>query len=177
MAEFPEPEAPGDAAVERILARARPALESILRRFGIPVHDAPDLLQAALLDLLRSWNAVENPPVWLCGTLRNKCLQYWRSRYRRLYVAIDADILGLMADEQTEPPERRILRRELREGMQYLPRRCRSILGLRYGLECDREEIAARTGYSVKSVGRVLHRCLRLLTGLLVGNQGAPNRA
>ena len=58
--------------------------------------------------------------------------------------------------------------RDLSSAIRQLPRRCRSLLRLRYGLDCDMPEIAEKLGYSATSVRKIASRCLSALSGQLL---------
>ena len=48
--------------------------------------------------------------------------------------------------------------------------RCRSILRLRYGLDCAGDEIAQRLGYKANTVRQATLRCLSALSHRLLSN-------
>ena len=52
--------------------------------FRIPAQDAEDLLQDALVLFITKRPQIVSPDAWLIGTLRYRCLLYWRKRRRRL---------------------------------------------------------------------------------------------
>ena len=105
---------------------------------------------------------------WLVGTLRNRCLKYWRARRRRLYTAVDSAILESVAGDGAPDQERTDLRRDLKGAMNRLRPRCRSILGLRYGLGCAPRETARRLGYKESSIYKLVERCLAALSSQLL---------
>ena len=140
----------------------------VLTRFRIPEQDAEDLLQQALLAYLRKQYGVRDPDSWLLGTLRNSCLKYWRARRRSLYTAVDATILETIAADSTSTQEQVDLRRDLSGAIGRLRPRCRSILGLRYGLGCPPRETAQRLGYKESSIYKLVERCLAALSTQLL---------
>ena len=131
------------------------------------------LLTLALVPL--GISTLRDPEAWLLGTLRNKCLLYWRDHRRKLYEAVDAAVLELMA-EPTPPAQKAAdLRRDLALAIEQLPERCRSLLSLRYqGYEPP--EVAKRLGYSQGSISKVTNRCLAALTRRLLTAGVVPLR-
>ncbi len=151
-----------------VLEHLEPELRRVLLRFRIPAQDAEDLIQDTLLVFLTKRASIESPAPWLLATLRNRCLVYWRSRRRRLIEAIDAGLLEVVAGGQQGNQDRRDLARDLSGAVSQLPNRCRSILRLRYGLECGAPEIAERLGYRPDTIRQATLRCLSALSKQLL---------
>jgi RNA polymerase sigma factor (sigma-70 family) len=142
----------------------------VFARFHIPQQDAEDLVQQALLAYVRKRHTVRDAESWLVGTLRNCCLKYWRTRRRRLYTAVDAALLESVAAAGSSEQERSDLRRDLSNALGRLRPRCRSILGLRYGLGCAPRETARRLGYKESSIYKLVERCLAALSSQLMAS-------
>jgi RNA polymerase sigma factor (sigma-70 family) len=157
-------------ALRRLLEAIEVPAARIFVRFGIPAHDAEDILQDSLLAYLLHREGVINPEAWLTGTLRNRCLLYWRSRRRQLWEAVDATLLDDLAAPLAPAQESSDVRQDLSHAIGRLPKRCRSLLQLRYGLDCDGAEIAERLGYRPSSIRQITSRCLAALTVELVSN-------
>ena len=153
---------------EQLLGRVQPTLKQILGRYQIPPEDAEDVLQDAMLTLLYKWEEVIKPEAWLIGTLRRRCIMYWRSRRSRLYEAVDEAILELVAEAEQPSQDNVTLRQDLERTLARLRPRCRTILRLRYGLGLKPNEIAERMGYRQSSVRKVSNRCLAALVRELV---------
>jgi RNA polymerase sigma factor (sigma-70 family) len=141
----------------------RRRLVAIVLKFGIPAQDAEDLVQQALLAYVSKADRIRDPDAWLAGAVRRECLQYLRSRQRRLYDAIDGALLEAIADPRPPEQERHQLLRDLGSAIGRTPDRCQRVLELRYGLGCENDEIAGRLGYQVSSVRKVATRCLAAL--------------
>ena len=62
---------------------AVPRAKAIVGFHSIPPQDREDLVQQTYLTYLRRHEEVRNPQAWLAGTLRQRCLLFWRSRRRR----------------------------------------------------------------------------------------------
>ena len=89
-----------------LLKTSRPRLERVLRNFEIPPEDAEDILQDAQLTLLYKWDKIRSPESWLIGTVKKKCIMYWRKRRGSLCEAVDTAILDLLAVPQAPDQEK-----------------------------------------------------------------------
>lgn len=132
--------------------------------FKIPSQDAEDLLQDTFVLFITKRTQIVTPDAWLIGTLRYRCLLYWRKRRRRLLEAVDETLLMELAGACAPRQENDDLARDLSGAIGRLPGRCRSLLQLRYGLGCDDPEVAQRLGYSPTGIRKIAHRCLSALT-------------
>lgn len=157
-----------DHSLEELLEKVQPRLRAVLASFRIPFADAEDLLQQSVLTFLIKRDEIESPSRWLVGTLRNRCLMYWRSHRRRLYESVDTAILESVAAPERPPQERIDLAHDLQGVLSKLSPRCRSILQLRYGLGCDPAETAERMGYRSSGIYKIVERCLASLTRRLI---------
>ena len=84
-------------SLNTLLKTSRPRLERVLRNFEIPPEDAEDILQDAQLTLLYKWDKVRSPESWLIGTVKKKCIMYWRKRRGSLCEAVDTAIRAAFA--------------------------------------------------------------------------------
>ncbi len=121
-------------SLNHVLLTSRPRLERVLRHFEIPPEDAEDILQDAQLTLLYKWEKVRSPESWLIGTVKKKCIMYWRKRRGSLCEAVDTAILDLISEPQAPEQEKKDLSSDLGRVLGQLSERCRSLLRLRYGL-------------------------------------------
>lgn len=144
--------------------------------FRIPAQDAEDLLQDTLLLFITKRPRIVTPDAWLIGTLRFRCLLYWRKRRRRLLEVVDETLLMELAGGTSPRQENDDLARDLSGAIGRLPDRCRSLLRLRYGLGCDDPEVALRLGYSPTGIRKIAHRCLSALTQQMLAD-GYPTTA
>lgn len=174
MATLDQPEV--RESLNKLLKAARPRLERVLRHFEIPPEDAEDILQDAQLTLLYKWDKIHSPESWLIGTIKKKCIMYWRKRRGSLCDAVDTAILELVSVPQPPEQERTELSCDLNRVLSRLSSRCRSLLKLRYGLGYGPNEVAEQMGYRVSSIRKVTNRCLAALTRqlLAVGFQREP---
>ena len=154
---------------ERFLKVMGPKMKRLLTANHIPIEDAEDVLQQALLALIYQWDSIRDPESWLLGTLRRHCLMYWRNHRRQLYSAVDSTLLEWLSQPVAPPQERSDLLYDLRHMIERLPARCRSLLELRFQLGYEPAEVARRLGYSDKSIGKVTNRCLAALAREMVG--------
>ena len=155
-------------SLNSLLKSSRPRLERVLRNFEIPPEDAEDILQDAQLTLLYKWDKIRSPESWLIGTVKKKCIMYWRKRRGSLCEAVDTAILDLLAIPQAPDQEKAELTTDLNRVMSRLSTRCRSLLKLRYGLGYGPTEVAEQMGYRTSSIRKVTNRCLAALTRQLL---------
>jgi RNA polymerase sigma factor (sigma-70 family) len=153
---------PGDG-LDEYLATRRPRLVGIVLKFGIPAQDAEDLVQQALVAYLYKREQVRDPDTWLAGAVRRECLQYLRSRQRRLYDAVDTALLDAIAEPQPADQDKKQLLNDLGSAIGRTPGQCRTVLRMRYALGCENDEIASTLGYRLSSVRKVATRCLAAL--------------
>lgn len=156
------------AELEAIVERLKPKARRIFARYRIPPADAEDLLQETFVVFLHKQESIRSTEAWLLGTLRKRCLVYWRTRRRRLYNAVDSAILESVARAEGPAQEDSDLSSDLGCEIGKLSSKCRSLLQLRYGLGCTPLEAAARLGYRRSSIYKVMERCLAALTTRLV---------
>jgi len=159
-----------------LLKSTRPRLERVLRNFEVPPEDAEDILQDAQLTLLYKWDKIRSPENWLVGTVKKKCIMYWRKRRGSLCEAVDTAILDLISTPQAPAQEKAELTFDLNRVLSRLSTRCRSLLRLRYGLGYGPTEVAEQMGYRTSSIRKVTNRCLAALTRqlLAIGFQREP---
>ncbi len=164
-------ESPGTTEeLESVVARIKPKARQIFARYRIPPADAEDLLQETFIVYLHKQETIRQTEPWLLGTLRKRCLVYWRTRRRRLYNAVDTAILESVATPERPAQEVADLNSDLSCAIGKLSSRCRSLLQLRYGLGCTPLETAERMGYRSSGIYKVLERCLAALTTRLVSS-------
>ncbi|HVT15158.1 MAG TPA: sigma-70 family RNA polymerase sigma factor [Thermoanaerobaculia bacterium] len=155
-------------SLNNLLRSSRPRLERVLRNFEVPPEDAEDILQDAQLTLLYKWDKIRSPENWLVGTVKKKCIMYWRKRRGSLCEAVDTAILELMSAPQAPAQEKSELTFDLDRVLSRLSLRCRSLLKLRYGLGYGPTEVAEQMGYRTSSIRKVTNRCLAALTRQLL---------
>ena len=155
---------PQEIPIEEILDDLQPRMSAVLAKFRIPRQDADDVLQQTLLTYLHKRESIHDPERWLLGTLRNRCLVYWRSRRRRLYDSIDKALLESVAESGSAPQESADFMRDLDRLVNQLPERCQTIFQLRYREGFDASEAAHRLGYKSSSIYKVTERCMAALT-------------
>ncbi len=160
----PQPDALVDLLelLERDLAR-------VFSHFRIPSQDAEDLLQDTLVAYLTKQREIHAPERWILGTLRHRCLRYWRARRHRLVQTIDSGLIEELVASDEPSAERAVLAHDLSNALSRLPDRCRSVLRLRYGLGCAGPEMAERLGYTEATVRQITHRCLSALSRQMLG--------
>jgi len=159
---------PREQPIEEILQDLQPRIQCVFSRFHIPPQDAEDVLQQTLLTYVHKRENILDAERWLLGTLRNRCLLYWRDRRRRLYTAVDKALLESVAQTGGSPQEQGDLLRDLNIALAKIPNRCRSLLWLRYRHGFEPPEAAQQLGYKASSIYKVTERCLAALTRSMV---------
>jgi RNA polymerase sigma factor (sigma-70 family) len=164
-----------DDAVVRLERSAR----AYLRRHRLPDEDADDILQQTLLVFLIKHGEIHNPEAWLRGALQKRCQYYWRRRQKRLLTVVDSSILeALAAPAMTDQSENDDgVQGDLGRALDSIPARCRELLRLRYGQDCNPQEAAAQLGYRPSGAYKIFERCLAALTRGLVATGYMRERA
>src|SRR5579864_4284100 len=161
-------------ALEQLVQEVRPRLKRILHGYGVPPHDADDLLQETFLAVLGKWESIDNKESWLIGTLRHRCARYWRDRRMNLLEAVDSARLEVLSQPQPAPQERAALVWDLESVFLTLSVRHRAVLWLRFGLGLSTEEVADRLGYCPASIRKLTLRSLARLRLAVTTPQPAP---
>ena len=150
------------------MARVEPAMRSTVAWFGIPAADGEDLVQQAFLTFLHKREDIHNPEAWLLGTLRRRCLMYWRKRRRDVILHVDTAVLELVAERNQPDQELCDLRSDLTRVLNKLPPRCRSLLRLRFACGLSPVEAAESLGYAPSGIYKIIDRCLAAFSRHLV---------
>ncbi len=132
--------------MEELLERVRPRIRGILAGHGIPVQDAEDLVQEALLSVIQRREQVANPEGYLLTALNYRCLSYWYSHSREIHQAVDKDVLEELAGPQPPVQETVELRLDLVRSLARLPPQLRRLLRLRYVMGHTARELAHQLG-------------------------------
>jgi RNA polymerase sigma factor (sigma-70 family) len=162
----PEP-APAAEPIEVVLPRLRPRLKRLLHVYRIPVEDAEDILQEAFLAACRSWDSIRCKESWLVGTVKKKCILYWKRQRTSLLQAVDAAFLETLSEPPPPPQEREEMIWDLETLALGLCSRHRTVLRLRYGLGLSTSEVAARLGYCPSSIRKLTCRSVERLQRLI----------
>jgi RNA polymerase sigma factor (sigma-70 family) len=149
--------------LEDCLARLRPRLKHILKSYNIPLQEAEDILQEALLDAVVKWQTIRNVEPWLIGTLRFKCARYWRRQRTERVHAVAPQVLEELCEPLPPAQERDEVLLDLRRLARGLGRRHRAALWLRFGLGLSPDEVARRLGYSPGSIRKLTGRSMARL--------------
>ncbi len=151
------------------VARLEKSGREYLRRHRLPPEDADDILQQTLLTFLIKHDEIYNPEAWVRGALRKRCQFYWRRRQKSLLTLVDSSILdALPSPVRPDQSEQGDMQRDLGRALDAIPPRCRQLLKLRYGQDCNPQEAAAALGYRPSGAYKIFERCLAALTRGLV---------
>ena len=168
MSSIPEHEA------QELLDNFRAQAHKLLARFRIPSQDAEDLLQDTLLLYLDCNPDVPCVESWLQGTLKNRCLVYWRERRRQLYRTMDLALLESLAEPTAPSQEHRIYLDEVISHLDELTGPCASLLKLRYQSDVKPSQLADRLGYGRRGIYKILERCVAALSRRLLAARRRP---
>ena len=163
----------GDAlAWEALITRYRRLIYSVPVRFGFISADAADVFQGVCLKLLEHLHEVKDESKissWLVTTTTRQCIHLKAMKYRE----------SGTDDEFEEPPdpgdnleELRIVTEQqqaVREAVDQLPERCRSLIDMLYfdTRSLSYDEISQQMAMPVASIGPTRARCLEKLKTIL----------
>jgi RNA polymerase sigma factor (sigma-70 family) len=164
VSQRPRVESAFDDAVARLVKAGR----EYLRRRRLPPEDADDILQQTILTYLIKHDGIHDSEAWLRGALRKQCQCYWRRRRNSLLTLVDGSILEALSEPTRPEGEKGDVQRDLVRALDGIPARCRKLLRLRYGQDCDPRVAAASLGYRPSSAYKIFDRCLAALTRGLV---------
>jgi RNA polymerase sigma factor (sigma-70 family) len=144
----------------QILKQSRPALEALFRRCGVGFADAEDILQDAVVVVLRRWEEIDDPRAFLLGVVKRQIFQLFRKRRAENHVQFDEMLL----EEVGCCPQRAVeARQDARKLLATLPERSGRIVEMRYGEELASREIASLLHCSDNSIRMTASRSLRSL--------------
>lgn len=162
-----------------VVARYQRLVFSIPLNFGLSHADAADIAQLTFTTLVQHLDRLRpdsNLAGWLSTVARRHALHHLRKR-RREFLGDEADIgesetLASLAVPDSAERWQRVA--WLDQGLNLLDKRCRELLLLLYFAEEQPayEEVAARLGLAVGSIGPIRGRCLDRLRAILVERSG-----
>ncbi|MEV0720479.1 SigE family RNA polymerase sigma factor [Asanoa sp. NPDC050611] len=125
-------------------------------------HDAEDLVQSALLKVMRRWRKVDDPLAYLRRTMANQHISLWHRVRSR-------EVVGAAPPEPvTDDTADRVVRRQaLVDALRGLPPRTRVVVVLRYLDDLPEAEVAAMLGWPVGTVKSHASRGLARLRTVL----------
>ena len=151
-----------ESELQEFLDLVRPKLRRLLISSRVPLEDAEDVAQDALVVLLRRWHRgmddVESREAWMLGTMRRIIFLYWRRRLteRRLLARFALEL----SSTESVPQEQEDTARDVEALTAPLKPRDRHLLWLRYALELKPRESADALGCEPGSVLRLSRRAL-----------------
>jgi len=181
-----EPEAtapPWWPRLEELLESLRPRLGRIVHRYRIPPGDAEDLIQETLLILCSKRGRVRNPEAWIAGTLRNRCLLYWRARRstkENLRWVVSSELVATLTEARDVEahlgkrldPRDPGLRHDLSRALAQIPAPWAEVVRLRIVAGCNVDETARGSGYRASGIRKILGRAYRRLRAFLDSSGG-----
>lgn len=167
-------------AWRELVGRYQRLVHAVVRSLGLDEHHAADVFQTVFTRLHASLDRIQQPErlqAWIVTTAKREGLLQLRRARRTVSLdpagPEDADPVDEPVDEALLPDQRLDLLQQLhavRDGLERLDERCRRLLGLLFTDADERpayDEIAARLGMPVGSIGPTRARCLGKLRGLI----------
>jgi RNA polymerase sigma-70 factor (sigma-E family) len=109
--------------------------------------EAEDLVQTALIRVLRRWSRVDDPMAYVRRVMVNQHINVWRRVRRREVVTADPP-----ERRQDDPADRIAQRAALMAALRALPARTRAVVALRYLADMSEADVATAVGTSVGNV-------------------------
>jgi RNA polymerase sigma factor (sigma-70 family) len=159
---LPPPESSLDT-LEEHLERVRPQIKRLLRSYDIPLQDAEDVLQDALLVAIQKWDTIRHKEAWILGAVRVKCSNYWKKLRNERILTVEPLVLVEISPEQAPEQEQREVGLDLNSLTRGIDKRHRAALWLRFGVGLDAIEVARRLGYNPSSIRKITSRSLARL--------------
>nr|WP_184080302.1 sigma-70 family RNA polymerase sigma factor [Nocardiopsis mwathae] len=167
-------------ALEHLIARFARRVRSVVRFYGMSVHDAQDAEQTVWLGLWQHLAAIRTPEhvgAWLAAATHNACRKQLRLA-RRLALAdpVHLDAFDVGASGQARTPEEHLLaaerRRRVRAAILELGEPDRTIAVLELcGPRSPAASVADFTGLPIAEVPNARRRVRRRLRRLLIDEQ------
>jgi RNA polymerase sigma factor (sigma-70 family) len=156
-------------------ARLRRRFGGVLYSYRIPADDGEDVVQTTLLLAVAKWSDIRDPEAWLVGTLRKRCILYWRTR--RSHMEYTQPIEEMDRAYYVEPDQtRRELFADLGKVWHHLPPTQRKLLVLRFREGMSPQEAAQEVGLAHTSVRKTTNRAFERLREVL-GMVPPPSRS
>jgi RNA polymerase sigma factor (sigma-70 family) len=161
--------------LEELFQRLRPRLKRVLTQYHIPPQDAEDILQETFTVAFQKWDTVYNKECWLLGTIRYRCILYWKRTRALREEALEAADLENLCETRRTSEERMELEQEFENITRPLRSHQRTALWLRYGVGLSTAEVATAMGYCPATMRKLLRRCLKRIQGLQGVDQPPPS--
>jgi len=153
-----------------LIAKYKALVYSVPMKYRMSREDAADIFQGVWMELYNQLPRLRHPGAlrsWLMTVAANQCY-HWKLKQRKLGEPPGAEVdLESIPDEAGTLRLREELEREqaLREAIQRLPERCRTMIHLLFYSDPPRpySEVAGRLGLAEGSIGFIRGRCLQKL--------------
>jgi len=129
-------------------------------------HAAEDLVQAALVKLMRRWHKVDDPLAYVRRIMVNQHISWWRRSRREVVTDTPSDrVVRDLAEGVVQ-------REQLQSALRSLSPRTRAVVVLRYVVDLPEADVAAVLGCSVGTVKSQASRGLAKLRDVLQRSEG-----
>jgi RNA polymerase sigma factor (sigma-70 family) len=134
------------------------------QRFRVPPSEIRPLIHDVFVRFMRATATIGDERSWLVAAVSNACRNYWRDRKPTEDLPDVMDTRRLADDASARVDVLRLLAR--------IPKRCQTVLWLRYVDGLSPEEIASQCAQSTSGgYGRqLIHRCLRAVREALAAD-------
>ena len=174
------------AAWDSLIDRYAGLIYSIPLKYGLPEADAADVFQSVCVTLLEKLDTVRAPrglAAWIITTTSRQSLGVARHRRREHNRSVGEAFVvseGSLADIDPLPEEELLgleRQRIVRGAVKQLPTNCQRLIEALFSDSAEHEtyqELAARLGIPMNSVGPTRTRCLEKLRRLLLAAGFTP---
>jgi len=129
-------------------------------------HEAEDLVQAALVKMMRRWHTVDDPLAYARRIMVNQHISWWRRSRREVVTEVPPDRVVHDLAEGV------VLREQLQAALQSLSPRTRAVVVLRYVVDLPEADVVAILGCSLGTVKSQASRGLAKLRDVLQRAEG-----
>jgi RNA polymerase sigma factor (sigma-70 family) len=141
--------------------RRRQLFSYACARFGIESHDAEDLLQETVLELLRCQSCVRRPEGFVFAVFRARCSRFVAAQIAAHGVFSKQEVTS--TETLSQPSLQAEERVALREGLDTISAACRKLLRAYYVEGQSLREAAHTVSLAYSSIAKTISRCLRRL--------------
>jgi len=130
-----------------------------IRRYNIPPHDAQAIVHDTFLAYLQRHTYVRDIKGWLYGTVRHRCIDYWRERDRECPLLPEHDETVDEGPQST--PEQWVRRLTVSAVIARLGEKCRETLRGYYFRDEKRSALADRLSTTPGNIDQLISICKR----------------
>ncbi|MEK6374103.1 MAG: sigma-70 family RNA polymerase sigma factor [Acidobacteriota bacterium] len=166
-----EPESSSDEGFEKLYVDYGLLLRTIaMRGYRVPPDDAEALVHDSFIAYLERHSYIHDVKAWLSATVRNRCMNYWRTRHREAPLLPEHEqTVDCGAEASLETSIRRMTAAAV---LARLGIKCRETLRGYYLHEEPKQALADRLSTSTGYIDQLLSTCRRRATELFRNLKG-----